>query len=159
MKTTDLLPISEIAHRSGFTASALRYYEAEGLITAERSAGGQRRYPRSVLRRLSFIRAASNIGLTIEEIRAELNQLPAGRTPNRADWLRISRHWRGRLNAQIEALERLRDGLESCIGCGCLSLSRCMMSNPEDAVARSGSIGAAFLPPLLRARTRRADRP
>lgn len=150
MKTTDLLPISDISHRSGFAASALRYYEAEGLIDAERSSGGQRRYERNVLRRLAFIRAASNIGLTIGEIRAELDRLPAGRTPTKADWLRISRHWRGRLDAQIHALEQLRDGLDSCIGCGCLSLNRCSMSNPEDFAARSGATGAAFLSPLLR---------
>lgn len=149
MKSTDLLPISEISQRSGFAASALRYYEAEGLIEAERSSGGQRRYERSVLRRLAFIRAAGNIGLTIGEIREELERLPAGRTPTKADWLRISRHWRGRLDAQIHALERLRDGLDSCIGCGCLSLQRCTMSNPDDSAARAGA-GAAFLPALLR---------
>lgn len=150
VKTTDLLPISEISHRSGFAASALRFYETEGLIEAERSPGGQRRYPRSVLRRLAFVRAASNIGLTIGEIRDELGRLPSGRTPTKNDWLRISQHWRGRLDAHIQALEKLRDGLDSCIGCGCLSLDRCSISNPDDGAARAGATGAAFLPTLLR---------
>lgn len=138
MKATDLLSISDIARRSAFAASALRFYEAEGLIEAQRSAGGQRRYPRSVLRRLAFVRAASNIGLTIGEIRDELGRLPAARTPTKNDWLRISRHWRGRLDAQIEALEKLRDGLDSCIGCGCLSLDTCALHNLGDKAAARG---------------------
>ena len=108
----DKLPVGEVAHRSGFAPSALRYYEAQGLVSAVRTSGGQRRYERSVLRRLAFIRAASNVGLSLDEIRVELDKLPDGRTPNRADWERISHHWRGRLDEQIKALERLRDGLE-----------------------------------------------
>lgn len=150
MRTTDLLPISEVAARSGFAASALRYYESEGLIDAQRSGGNQRRYERSVLRRLAFIRAASNVGLTITEIRAELDRLPHGHAPKRSDWQDISHHWRGRLNERIEALEKLRDNLDSCIGCGCLSLDTCAMANPNDIAARSGGQGAAYLPPLLR---------
>ena len=150
MRTTDLLAISEVSHRSGFAASALRFYEAEGLIDSERSPGGQRRFQRSVLRRLAFIRAAGNVGLSINEIREELDRLPAGRTPTKADWLRISRHWRGRLDDQIAALQQLRDGLDSCIGCGCLSLARCQISNPGDLVGRSGRSGAGYLRPLLR---------
>ena len=151
MDSRDRLSVGEVAERSGFAASALRFYEAEGLISATRSAGGRRQFERGVLRRLAFIRAASNIGLTLEEIRTELDRLPAGRTPNRADWQRISRHWRGRLDDQIRALERLRDGLDSCIGCGCLSLQRCQMSNPGDVMAASDeSPGAALLPALLR---------
>ncbi|WP_342803877.1 redox-sensitive transcriptional activator SoxR [Luteipulveratus flavus] len=147
----DRLPVGEVAHRSGFAASALRYYESQGLIAATRSAGGQRRYERSVLRRLAFIRAASNVGLSLEEIRAELDRLPDGRTPNRADWERISHHWRGRLDEQIKALQRLRDGLENCIGCGCLSLKTCAFSNPDDQAAEDDRApGAAYLPPLLR---------
>jgi MerR family redox-sensitive transcriptional activator SoxR len=147
----DLLAVSEVARRSGFAASALRFYEDRGLISAQRSAGGQRRYERSVLRRLAFIRAAVNIGLSLEEIREELDTLPSSRTPTRADWQRISRHWRVRLEDQIIALERLRDGLDSCIGCGCLSLQRCAFTNPRDiASTMSAEPGAAFLPARLR---------
>ena len=149
MDTHDLLTVSEVAARSGFAASALRFYEAQGLISAGRSGGGQRRYERSVLRRLAFIRAASNVGLTLEEIRDELGRLPDGRTPTRADWQRITRHWRGRLDEQIRALRQLRDGLDSCIGCGCLSLARCAISNPRDRAAADGA-GAAYLSPVLR---------
>ena len=151
MDSRDRLSVGEVADRSGFAASALRYYEAEGLISATRSAGGRRQFERGVLRRLAFIRAAANIGLTLEEIRSELDRLPSGRTPTRADWQRISRHWRGRLDDQIASLERLRDGLDSCIGCGCLSLQRCQMSNPGDVMAASDEApGATMLPSLLR---------
>ena len=147
----DPLTVAEVARRSGFAPSALRFYEEKGLIEASRTSGHQRRYARAVLRRLAFIRAASNVGLSLAEIRAELAQLPQERTPTKADWQRISRHWRGRLDEQIEALERLRDGLDSCIGCGCLSLQRCQVSNPGDAAAASRTApGAAFLPALLR---------
>lgn len=149
MNSTQLLTVSEVARRSGFAASALRYYEREGLIRATRTSGGQRRFERGVLRRLAFIRAARNVGLSLEEIRAELAGLPDLRTPTRADWGRISRDWRQRLNDQIDALQALRDGLQSCIGCGCLSLRSCAMSNPGDVMAARGA-GAAFLPPLLR---------
>ena len=151
MDAYDVLAVSEVAHRSGFAASALRYYEAQGLIVASRSSGGQRRYQRNVLRRLAFIRAASNVGLSLDEIRAELDRLPSGRTPTKADWQRITRHWRGRLDEQIAALQQLRDGLDSCIGCGCLSLQRCAISNPRDRAAASpGAPGAAYLAPALR---------
>ena len=151
MHATDLLTVSEVARRSGFAASALRYYEREGLITANRTGGGQRRYQRSVLRRLAFIRAARNVGLSLDEVRTELGQLPDGRTPSKADWSRISRDWRHRLDEQIQALQALRSGLDSCIGCGCLSLRQCAVSNPADAVAaRVPTGGAGFLPPLLR---------
>lgn len=149
MNAHDLLTITEVAERSGFAASALRYYEDQGLIGATRTPGGRRQYERAVLRRLAFIRAASNVGLTLEEIRAELDRLPAGRTPTKADWQRISRHWRGRLDEQLAALHKLRDGLDSCIGCGCLSLQRCGISNPGDVAADRGP-GAAYLSPLLR---------
>ena len=145
----DLLSIGEVAERSGFATSALRYYERAGLIAATRTGGQQRRYERSVLRRLAFIRAARNIGLGLEEVRAALERLPAGRTPTRADWTRMSRAWRSRLDEQIDALERLRDGLDSCIGCGCLSLQRCRLSNPGDQVAHAGP-GAVLLPKQLR---------
>lgn len=147
----DPLTIGEVSARSGFAASAVRYYEAQGLIAATRTSGGQRRFPRSVLRRLAFIRAAANVGLSLEEIRGELERLPTSRTPNKADWQRISKNWRGRLDEQIAALERLRDGLDSCIGCGCLSLQRCSFSNPGDAMADSDAApGAAHLPAALR---------
>lgn len=149
MDSRQLLTVSEVARRSGFAASALRFYEREGLIAATRTGGGQRRFERGVLRRLAFIRAARNVGLSLEEIRSELAELPAGRTPTRADWGRISRSWRSRLDSRIEALLALRDGLQSCIGCGCLSLRSCAMSNPGDAMA-GGEPGAAYLPPLLR---------
>lgn len=151
VKATDRLTVSEVAHRSGYAASALRYYEREGLISASRTGGGQRRYERSVLRRLAFIRAARNVGLGLEEIRAELAQLPDGRTPTKADWMRISRDWQARLDEQIQALQALRSGLASCIGCGCLSLKQCAISNPSDvAVERVPGGGAVFLPALLR---------
>lgn len=151
MRSTDQLTVSEVARRSGYAASALRYYEREGLIAATRTSGGQRRYQRGVLRRLAFIRAARNVGLSLDEVRAELDQLPAGRTPTKADWARISRDWRQRLDEQIEALQALRSGLQKCIGCGCLSLRQCAVSNPSDAVAeRVPGGGAGFLPPLLR---------
>jgi MerR family transcriptional regulator, redox-sensitive transcriptional activator SoxR len=151
MDTHDLLTVTEVARRSGFAASALRYYEDQGLIDATRSAGGRRRYQRGVLRRLAFIRAAGNIGLSLAEIREELDRLPRGRTPTKSDWHRISRHWRSRLDEQIAALERLRDGFDSCIGCGCLSLKHCALANRQDlAATTSAAPGAAYLPPVLR---------
>jgi MerR family transcriptional regulator, redox-sensitive transcriptional activator SoxR len=147
--THDPIPIGDVSRRSGFASSAIRFYESEGLITAQRTSGGQRVFERGVLRRLAFIRAASNVGLSLDEIRAELDELPAGRTPTKSDWVRMSRHWRGRLDDQIAALERLRDGLDSCIGCGCLSLKHCGIANPGD-VAAPGGPGAAYLPRALR---------
>ena len=149
MQPTDLLTVGEVAARSGFASSALRFYERQGLVQATRTSGGQRRYERSVLRRLAFVRAARNVGLTLEEVAAALAALPGGRTPTRADWSRLSRGWRRRLDEQIAALTALRDGLDSCIGCGCLSLRRCALYNPEDAAATRGP-GAVLLPPLLR---------
>ena len=149
MDAKDLLTIGEVARRSGFPQSALRYYEREGLVRTTRTTGGQRRYERSVLRRLAFIRAARTVGVGLDEVRAGLDQLPDGRTPNRADWTRLSKSWRGRLNEQIEALSAMRDGLDSCIGCGCLSLQRCQLSNAGDRMAAAGP-GARLLPPMLR---------
>ncbi len=149
MRTTDLLTVGEVAQRSGFAPSALRFYEQQGLLSATRTSGGQRRYERSVLRRLAFIRAARNVGLSLDEAAAALGTLPDGRTPTRADWTRLSRSWRSRLNDQIDALTKLRDGLDSCIGCGCLSLKRCAISNPADVAGKVNS-GAAYLPRLLR---------
>jgi MerR family transcriptional regulator, redox-sensitive transcriptional activator SoxR len=143
------LTSGEVVARSGMAASALRYYEREGLIEAARTSGGQRRYERNVLRRLAFIRAARNVGLSLEEVREALARLPSSRTPTKADWAAISRGWRQRLDQQIQALEALRDGLDSCIGCGCLSLARCRISNPDDAVGARAT-GAAYLPAALR---------
>src|SRR4051812_18763939 len=149
LSTTDLLTVGAAAQRSGFAPSALRYYERLGLIASTRTSGGQRRYQRTVLRRLAFVRAARNIGLSLDEVAAALATLPEGRAPTKADWARLSRSWRTRLDEQIAGLEALRDGLDSCIGCGCLSLRRCAISNPGDLAARSGP-GAAFLPRTLR---------
>jgi MerR family redox-sensitive transcriptional activator SoxR len=148
MLTTDLLTVGAVAERSGFATSALRYYERLGLISSTRTSGGQRRYQRNVLRRLAFIRAARNVGLSLDEAAAALATLPGGRTPTKADWTRLSQSWRHRLDDQIEALSRLRDGLDSCIGCGCLSLRRCAFSNPSDVAAGEGP-GAAYLPRRL----------
>jgi MerR family redox-sensitive transcriptional activator SoxR len=143
------LSVGEVAERSGFAPSAIRYYERERLIDAQRSDGGQRRFDRSVLRRLAFISAARHVGLSLDEVREALDQLPRSRTPNAADWTRISKLWRERLDSEIDALIALRDGLDSCIGCGCLSLRRCAISNPQDVAANRGP-GAAYLPRQLR---------
>lgn len=137
METT--LPIAEIARRSGVRASALRFYEERGLIRAERSAGGQRRFPRSTLRRIAFILFAQKIGLSLDEIAGELARLPDGRTPTKSDWQRLSGAWTVRIDARIAELTRLRDGLTACIGCGCLSMQQCALVNPRD---RAGSMGA-----------------
>jgi MerR family transcriptional regulator, redox-sensitive transcriptional activator SoxR len=134
----ELLTIGEVAHRAGTAASALRYYEREGLIEAARSEGGQRRYRREVLRRVAFIRAAQNVGLSLDEIKEALASLPDSRTPTARDWGRLSASWRPRLDAKIAELERLRDRLDSCIGCGCLSLGECRLSNPDDVAATLG---------------------
>ncbi|MCY7344263.1 MAG: redox-sensitive transcriptional activator SoxR [Pseudonocardia sp.] len=149
MDARDLLTIGDVAHRSGFPPSALRFYEREGLLRTTRTSGGQRRYERSTLRRLAFIRAARTVGVGLNEVREALDRLPYGRTPTKGDWTRLSRAWRARLDEQIVALVALRDGLDSCIGCGCLSLQRCRLYNPEDRVAAGGP-GARLLPPLLR---------
>ena len=142
----DLLTIGEVAERSGVAPSALRYYESQGLITSTRTSGNQRRYQRAVLRRVGFIRSAQRVGLSLDEITEALNTLPGGRTPTKADWTRLSQQWRGRINDQIERLERLRDRLDGCIGCGCLSLQRCTLQNPGDMVSARGP-GAAYLEP------------
>ena len=132
------LTIGEVAARTGVAGSALRFYEARGLITAERSPGGQRRFTRDVIRRVSFIRAAQRVGLSLEEITVVLDGLPEGRTPTRADWELLARIWRPWVDERIAALERLRDQLASCIGCGCLSLDTCALYNPDDGASRLG---------------------
>ncbi|HAM03410.1 MAG TPA: redox-sensitive transcriptional activator SoxR [Acidimicrobiaceae bacterium] len=133
------LSIGEVAERSGMATSALRFYEDQGLISSERTSGGHRLYNRAVLRRLAFIRVAQRVGLSLADISAALGELPAGRTPTKDDWERLSRRWRGHLDERITLLERLRDQLTSCIGCGCLSLRTCALSNPEDAAGALGS--------------------
>jgi MerR family redox-sensitive transcriptional activator SoxR len=138
------LTIGELADRSGMAASAIRFYEDRGLVTSRRTTGNQRRYERAMLRRLAFIRTAQRVGLSLEEIEEALATLPRSRTPTKADWTRLSRAWRPRLDARIAQLERLRDDLDSCIGCGCLSLRRCNLSNPGDVVASRGP-GAVIL--------------
>ena len=138
------LTIGDLAERSGIATSAIRYYEERGLVRSRRTTGNQRRYERPMLRRLAFIRTAQRVGLTLEEIEQALATLPSNRTPTKADWSRLSRGWRPRLDAQIAQLERLRDTLDSCIGCGCLSLRRCSLSNPGDVAAERGP-GAVFL--------------
>ncbi|HEX2023137.1 MAG TPA: redox-sensitive transcriptional activator SoxR [Acidimicrobiales bacterium] len=135
----DLLTIGAVAERTGVATSALRYYERRGLISAARSSGGQRRFNREVLRRVAFIRAAQRVGLGLDEIAAAMTSLPEGRTPTRADWARLSTSWRPRLDEQIAVLERLRDRLTSCIGCGCLSMRACALQNPGDVAAASGT--------------------
>ena len=135
---SDLLTIGEVSRRSGVAASALRFYEERGLITSERAGSGHRRYPRAVLRRIAFIVFAQRIGLSLEEIGAELAKLPADRAPARDDWARLSSTWARRIDDRIEELERLRVGLTECIGCGCLSLDRCRLANPEDRAAAKG---------------------
>lgn len=136
---TDLLSIGLVSARSGVAPSALRYYEDLGLIASVRAAGGARRYPRSTLRRIAFIRAAQRVGLSLDEIGAALQTLPGGRTPTRQDWARLSRTFRTQLDEQINALVELRDNLTDCIGCGCLSLQRCRLYNFEDRLASQGA--------------------
>ena len=136
---SDFLSIGDVARRTGVAVSAVRYYEREGLLSSRRSEGGQRRFHRDVLRRVAFIRVAQRVGLTLDEIREALAALPARRTPTVADWAKLSRSWRPRLDQQIAVLERLRDDLTSCIGCGCLSLKACSLYNRDDAAAALGT--------------------
>jgi MerR family redox-sensitive transcriptional activator SoxR len=133
-----VLTITEIARRSGVASSALRFYEARGLIASERAGSGHRRYPRSVLRRIAFIVFAQRIGLTLDEIGAELARLPTDRIPTRDDWARLSGAWMQRIDQRIAELQRLRDGLTQCIGCGCLSIDRCRLANPADRAGGAG---------------------
>jgi MerR family redox-sensitive transcriptional activator SoxR len=141
---THPLTIGELSRRSGVAPSALRFYEDQRLIFSLRTSGNQRRYDRSTLRRVAFIRAAQRVGLRLDEITAALDSLPDGRTPSRTDWARLSENWRPRINQQIERLERLRDKLDGCIGCGCLSLETCSLQNPDDVIAPRGP-GAVYL--------------
>jgi len=138
LRPTDLLSIGQLAERTGITVSAIRFYEERGLVAPVRNRGGQRRFPRSDIRRLSFVLIAQQLGLTIEAIRALLDELPQGRTPTAEDWQAISRQIRTTIDAQIGALTRMRDTLGGCIGCGCLSLKKCRLYNPQDRVRRHG---------------------
>ena len=133
-----MLTITDVSRRSGVASSALRFYEERGLIASERAGSGHRRYPRSVLRRIAFIVFAQRIGLTLEEIGAELAKLPADRVPTRRDWSRLSGEWTKRIDQRIAELQRLRLGLTECIGCGCLSIDRCSLANPVDRAGRKG---------------------
>ena len=134
----EVLTIGQVAARTGVATSALRFYEEEGLLAPSRTAAGHRRYRRDLLRRVSFIRAAQEVGVPLAEVRAALAALPDERTPTKADWARLSAGWRDRLDDRIAALERLRDRLDGCIGCGCLSLEQCSVLNPDDAAAARG---------------------
>lgn len=132
------LTIGELAARSGVATSALRFYESKGLIDAERTAGNQRRFKRAMLRRVALIRAAQAVGITLDEVSGALSSLPGGRTPNRRDWGKLSSSWRESLDHRIKALQRLRDDLDGCIGCGCLSLDSCSLLNPGDRASDEG---------------------
>ncbi|WP_425230638.1 redox-sensitive transcriptional activator SoxR [Sphingomonas sp.] len=144
MRATDLLTIGELARRTGLSVSAIRFYEARGLIEALRTGGGQRRFPRSDIRRLSFLRIAQQLGVGLDEIGRELALLPHGRTPTQADWRRISTRFAQTLDRRIALMQRVRDRLDGCIGCGCLSLRTCALYNPDDRAAADG-VGARYL--------------
>ena len=136
--SSDLLSPGETATRSGARVSALHFYEREGLIESTRTAGNQRRYQREVLRRVAFIRVSQRVGISLKDIREALATLPDDRVPNKADWTRLSRGWRSDLDSRIEQLQRLRDDLDGCIGCGCLSLKNCTLYNAGDSLAAQG---------------------
>ena len=140
----DALTIGELSARSGLAPSALRYYEDQGLIVSTRTGGGQRRYARSALRRVAVVQAAQRVGMSLSEVREAMAELPADRAPNAREWARLSKAWRVRLDERIAELERLRDDLSGCIGCGCLSLRRCVLYNPGDVAADRGP-GARWL--------------
>ncbi len=139
LRPGDILTIGDLAARTGLAVSAIRFYESRGLIASTRNSGGQRRFRRSDIRRLSFIQLAQQIGFTLPEIEAQLAALPDSRTPTEKDWAAISGAFRQRLDDQIAVLTRMRQNLDGCIGCGCLSLKKCQMFNPEDRVARQGA--------------------
>ncbi|MFG3700815.1 redox-sensitive transcriptional activator SoxR [Micromonospora sp. NPDC047620] len=140
------LTIGQLSTRSGVAPSALRYYERLGLIRAERTGGNQRRYARTELRRVAFIRISQQVGISLEEIREALDSLPASRTPSAEDWARLSAAWRERLTEKIRLMTKLRDDLDGCIGCGCLSLRRCTLYNPDDSLSGEGSGARLMLP-------------
>ncbi|QDX25553.1 redox-sensitive transcriptional activator SoxR [Sphingomonas suaedae] len=139
MRGNELLSIGDLAARTGLSVSAIRFYERRGLVEPIRTSGNQRRFLRSDIRRLSFVLIAQKLGLTVQEIAAELAHLPQGRTPTLADWTRISRHFRAEIDRRIALLERTREKLDGCIGCGCLSLKKCGLYNPDDRAAAEGA--------------------
>jgi MerR family redox-sensitive transcriptional activator SoxR len=141
-----MMPIGELARRAGIASSALRFYEEQGLLQSQRSEGGRRLYRRADLRRVAFVRVAQTLGLSLGEIRTALASLPDSRTPTAADWAKLSRQWRPQLDARIATLVRLRDQLDSCIGCGCLSMKKCQLYNPSDVAGQDGS-GPRYLLP------------
>lgn len=149
-----LLTVGELAERGGVAVSALHYYESRGLIQSQRSSGNQRRYSRATLRRVAFIRAAQQFGIGLAEIGEALANLPQQRTPTKADWARLSSGWRAQLDGRIAALLALRDRLDGCIGCGCLSLRACALYNPRDACAEQGSGAQRLLPTAVNTRKR-----
>lgn len=152
------MTIGEIAARSGVATSALRFYEARGLIHSERTAAGHRRYPRAVLRRIAFIVFAQRLGLSLEEVASELRKLARHDVPTRAEWAKLSSSWQRHIDAKLEELARLRKGLTECIGCGCLSLDKCQLSNPFDRAAARGPGPAAWAPaPRRRRAVARSD--
>ena len=138
MRAQDVLTIGDLANRTGLSVSAIRFYEEKGLVASTRNAGGQRRFVRSDIRRLSFVLIAQQLGFTIEQIRQQLQSLPLERTPTKSDWTKMSHGFRKELDARIDLLVQLRDNLDSCIGCGCLSLRKCALYNPTDRAARKG---------------------
>lgn len=139
MKANDLLTIGDLARRTGLAVSAIRYYEEQGLVQPMRTGGNQRRFLRSDIRRLSFVLIAQRLGLSLGEIQTALARLPQGRTPNAADWQWISTGLRQRIDSQIASLEKVRDDLDGCIGCGCLSLKKCALYNANDKWGETGS--------------------
>lgn len=133
------LSVGEMSRRSGVAISTLHFYEAEGLIFSRRNSGNQRRYTRETFRRIAFIRAAQRLGISLGRIKDALSVLPAKRTPHREDWERLSKQWREELDERIRHLQSLRDDLTGCIGCGCLSLEKCRLANPNDILSKQGS--------------------
>ena len=146
MDRHDLLAIGEVASRSGVAPSALRYYESLGLITSTRTGGGQRRYARAVLRRVAVVQAAQRVGLSLEEIGTAFARLPVDAAPTRQQWTRMARPWQEQVRRRIADLERVRDDLDGCIGCGCLSLQRCALYNPGDELGRDGTGSRRLFP-------------
>ncbi|MEC3979357.1 redox-sensitive transcriptional activator SoxR [Amycolatopsis sp. H20-H5] len=135
---TKELSVGQLSWRAGVAVSALHFYERQKLITSTRTAGNQRRYRRDTLRRVALIRIAQRVGIPLAQVREALDELPGGRTPNRTDWERLSRHWRTELDARIARLQQLRDDFTGCVGCGCLSIDRCQLANPHDALGKLG---------------------
>lgn len=146
LNSTDQLSIGQVAHRSGIAVSALHFYEREGLIFSSRNEGNQRRFNRDVLRRIAFIRASQRVGIPLGLIKEALDELPLKRTPKEPDWAKVAKRWHEVLTSQIEYMERVRDDLWTCIGCGCLSFDRCALVNPDDAMSTEGPGARGLLP-------------